>query len=99
MRNIQRSTNYCKADKKIVLAFTKGEFNIYGFRAKDIAKQLSNYSKDQLSRLIKRLRVHGFVKKVGNSYKYYLTQFGKEIFVCSQKVINMIMIPQLSLSN
>jgi hypothetical protein len=90
---------FCKADKKIVLAFTKGEFNIYGFRAKDIAKQLSNYSKDQLSRLIKRLRAHGFIKKVGNSYKYYLTQFGKEIFICSQKVINMIMIPQLSLSN
>jgi len=45
---------------------------------------------------MKRLRVHGIIKKIGKSYKYYLTHFGKEIITCSQKVINMIMIPQLS---
>ncbi len=45
---------------------------------------------------MKRLRVHGIIKKIGKSYKYYLTHFGKEIITCLQKVINMIMIPQLS---
>jgi len=35
-------------------------------------------------------------QKVRNNYKYYLTQFGKEIITCSQKVINMVMIPQLA---
>jgi hypothetical protein len=87
---------FSKADKKIVLALARGEFNIYGFRCKDLAKHLVNYSSDQLSRLLKRLRVHGLIKKIGNSYKYYLTSFGKEIITCSQKVINMVMIPQLS---
>jgi DNA-binding HxlR family transcriptional regulator len=55
-----------------------------------------HYSSDQLSRLLKRLRVHGLIKKIGRSYKYYLTALGKEITTCSQKVINMVMIPQLS---
>jgi hypothetical protein len=85
-----------KADKKVILTLARGEFNIYGFRCKDVAKHLAHYSSDQLSRLLKRLRVHGIIKKIVKSYKYYLTTFGKEIITCSQKVINMIMIPQLS---
>ncbi|MEJ7829812.1 MAG: hypothetical protein WKF91_16505 [Segetibacter sp.] len=95
-RNYKGLNFFCKADKKIVFTLAKGEYNIYGFRCKDIAKHLKQYSSDQLSRLIKRLRVHGIIKKIGNSYKYYLTSFGKEIITCSQKVINMVMIPQLS---
>jgi hypothetical protein len=97
-RNYKGLNFFSKADKKIVLALAKGEFNIYGFRCKDLAKNLVNYSRDQLSRLIKRLRVHGIIKKIGNSYKYYVTSFGKEVISCSQKVINMVMIPKLSLS-
>ncbi len=95
-RNYKGLNFFSKADKKIILTLARGEFNIYGFRCKDLTKHLVNYSSDQLSRLMKRLRVHGIIKKIGKSYKYYLTRFGKEIITCSQKVINMIMIPQLS---
>ena len=95
-RNYKGLNFFCKADKKIVLTMARGEFNIYGFRCKDLAKHLVHYSSDQLSRLLKRLRVHGLIKKIGKSYKYYLTTLGKEIITCSQKVINMVMIPQLS---
>lgn len=95
-RNYKGLNFFCKADKKIILTLARGEFNIYGFRCKDVAKHLVQYSSDQLSRLLKRLRVHGIIKKIGKSYKYYLTSFGKEIITCSQKVINMVMIPQLS---
>ena len=95
-RNYKGFNFFCKADKKVVITLARGEFNIYGFRTKNLAKHLSGYSRYQLSRLIKRLRVHGLIKKIKNSYKYYLTKLGKEIITCSQKVINMVMIPQLS---
>lgn len=95
-RNYKGLNFFCKADKKIVLTLARGEFNIYGFRCKDLAKHLKDYSSDQISRLLKRLRVHNIIKKIGKSYKYYLTKLGKEIITCSQKVINMVMIPQLS---
>jgi hypothetical protein len=42
----------------------KGEFNIYGFRSKDLARHLNDLSSHQISRLLKRLRVHGFKKKL-----------------------------------
>jgi len=95
-RNYKGLNFFNKPDKKIVLTLARGEFNIYGFRSKDLAKHLTNYSSDQLSRLLKRLRVHGMIRKIGKSYKYYLTKLGKQIITCSQKVINMVMIPQLS---
>lgn len=82
-------------DKKLLLALARGEFNIYGFRSKHIAPFV-NYTKSQLSRIMKRLRVLGLIKKAGKSYKYYLTSFGKEIIACAQKVINTVIIPQLS---
>ena len=97
-RNYKGLNFFSKADKKIVLTLARGEFNIYGFRSKDLAKHLIQHSKDQLSRLLKRLRVHGLIRKIGKSYKYYLTTLGKEIITCSQKLINMVMIPQLSIT-
>ena len=78
-----------------MLTLAKGEFNIYGFKGKDIKKYV-DYSSAQISRLLKRLRVHGIIRKAGKAYKYYLTKFGKEIINCSQKVINMVIIPQLA---
>src|SRR5699024_11191203 len=87
-RNYKGLNFFCQADKKIVITLARGEFNIYGFRSKDLAKHLTQYSKYQLSRILKRLRVHGLIKKTRNGYKYYLTKFGKEIITCSQKVIN-----------
>lgn len=94
-RNYKGFNFFSKADKQLLLTLIRGEFNIYGFRCKDLCKYL-NYTKSQLSRLIKRLRVHGLVKKIGKCYKYYLTQFGKQVINCGQKVIDMVIIPQLA---
>jgi DNA-binding HxlR family transcriptional regulator len=47
-----------------------------------------NITKFSISRTLKRLRIHGIIKKTAKGYKYYLTKFGKEIINCSQKLIN-----------
>jgi hypothetical protein len=39
----------------------------------------------QVSRLLKRLRLHGFIMKVGHTYRYYLTHFGKRNHRCRAK--------------
>ena len=45
---------------------------------------------------LKRLRVHGLIKKVGRTYKYYLTQFGKDIVATGLKLLELVVIPQLA---
>lgn len=51
----------------------RGEFNISGFRNQDIRRHLQALSPGQVSHRLKRLRVHGLIKKVTRSYKYHLT--------------------------
>ena len=50
-------------------------------RTKAYVDACPDNSSGQVSRLLKRLPVHGLIKKVGHTYKYYLTQFGKAVYV------------------
>jgi predicted transcriptional regulator len=83
---------FSEDDLAILLAILRGEFNISGFRNKNI-KLLLKMNAAKVSRLIKRLRVHGLIKKVASSYKYYLTKLGKETIVMALKIKEMVIIP------
>jgi hypothetical protein len=50
----------------------------------------------QVSRLLKRLRLHGIIKKVGHTYKYYLTEFGKHVTIAGLKLRELVLIPHLA---
>ncbi len=82
-------------DDEIFRIISRGEFFIYGFRNKDIRNHLPGSSSSQVSYIIKRLRVHGIIKKVRKGYKYYLTASGKRIVSTSLKLKEMFIIPYL----
>jgi hypothetical protein len=84
-------------DEQTLQILVRGEFNIYGFRAKSLKKYLKK-SSSQISRLLKRLHVHGLIKKVRNTYKYYLTELGKQVILTGEKLINLVIIPDLCLN-
>jgi len=96
-RNYKGFNFFDKEHKAILTILARGEFNIYGFRSKHLKKHLDSFSANKITRLLKNLKLHGIIKKIGKSYKYYLSGFGKEIITCANKVINMVMIPQLSM--
>ena len=43
-----------------------------------------------------RLRVHGLIKKVGHTYKHYLTALGKQVIALGFKLKELYVIPALS---
>jgi uncharacterized membrane protein len=94
-RNYRGFNFFDKDDEKVLQVIAKGEFNIYGFRAKHLKKYL-NKSNSQISRILKRLHVHGLIKKIRNTYKYYLTELGKEVILLGKKLISLVLIPQLN---
>ena len=49
-----------------------------------------------MSRLLKRLRLHGLIRKVGRTCKCYLTQFGKQVITAGLKLRELVVIPQLA---
>jgi len=72
----------------------RGEHNISGFQNKDLAGRLHKDGR-QVSRLLKRLRCHGLIKKVGHCYKYYLTALGRRVVATAVRIREMTIIPSL----
>lgn len=85
-------------DQLLLQALARGEYNIRGLQNRTLRPHLAGKSSGQVSRLLKRLRVHGLLKKVGRTYRYYLTQLGKEVILTGLKLKELVLIPQLAFS-
>ena len=83
-------------DLELFVAMARGEWAISGFQNKTLRKKLSQIPAQTLSRLLRNLRVHGIIKKVGKTYKYYLTQFGQQVLLAALKVRELVVIPTLA---
>jgi hypothetical protein len=88
---------FSEEDTCLFRILLQGEFFISGFTNKQLRTQyLSNKSASQVTRLLKRLRVHGVIKKIGKRYKYYLTDFGRQTAAMALKLREMVVIPTLA---
>jgi hypothetical protein len=56
----------------------------------------SKIDKPTLTVTMKRLRTHCLIKKIGRTYKYYLTSLGKQVITPGLKLKNLYVIPELS---
>ena len=81
-------------DLNLFQAIVRGEFTISGLRNRDLQVHL-NKTAGQVSRLLKRLRLHGLIKKIGPTYKYYLTRFGQAVTACALRLRQTIVLPAL----
>ena len=52
----------------------------------------------QVSRLLKRLRVHGLIKRIGRTYKYYVTALGRRALLGGLQIRNTLL-PRLLTAN
>lgn len=87
---------FSQEDISLLLTVLRGEFNISGFRNKDLRMRLPMFNTGKISRLIKRLKIFGLIKKAGKTYKYYLTKLGKELVITAQKLKETVLIPALN---
>lgn len=83
-------------DSSLFRLLLSGEFVISGFSNKALRTQLPHKNSGQITRLLKRLRVHGLVKRAGKRYRYYLTDFGCQVATLALKVREMVIIPALA---
>lgn len=95
-RNYKGFNFFSHQDTIILLSLLKGEFNIAGFHNKHLRQLLPHMNSGQISRLLKRLHVHGLLKRARNTYRYYLTKLGKEVLTMAEKIKEMVIIPALN---
>ncbi len=86
---------------RIFQALGSGALIAGGFRNKHLKKYLKTYFHQQwttskVSRLLKRLIIFKLIKRVKNSYKYYLTEKGRIIVTMFLKLRNLTVVPALT---
>jgi hypothetical protein len=81
-------------DLDVFRAIVEGGTNVSGFRNRDLQQSLSMTGR-QISTVLRRLREHGLVKKIGCTFKYYLTAFGRRATGTGLKLREMVVIPLL----
>ena len=83
-------------DRATLEVLLRGEFNIQGVRNKELRSHLKGTTSGQISRLLRRLRLHGIVRKVRCSYRYLLTPLGKQVLSLGLKLRQLVIIPELA---
>jgi hypothetical protein len=92
-----KGLNLFNNDDLIILqSLISGEYNISGFKNKNLREKIPQKSMGQISRILKRLRTHGIIKKIRNTYKYYLTKFGKQVISLGLKLKELYITPSLA---
>ncbi len=87
---------FSQADQKLFEVLARGEFNINGFQNKMIRKFIPDLSPSSVTRILKRLLLHGLIKRVARSRKYYLTKLGKAVITTGLKTKALFIIPNLA---
>ena len=56
---------------------------------------LAELTASRSSYLLKRLRLHGLIKKVGHRHKYYLTNLGRRVVATTLAIREFVLVPSL----
>lgn len=97
-RNFKGFNFFDNADLKLLLIIVRGEFFINGFRNKNVRCFYKDKSSSQISRMLKRLRLHHVIAKVAGCHKYYLTALGKQLICAALSIKEQLLIPALKLA-
>jgi hypothetical protein len=87
---------FAEDDARILRLLLRGEFAACGLGSRDLRTLLPDKSNGQISRLLKRLRVHKLIKKVAHRYRYYLTDFGRQVATLALKLRELQAVPALA---
>ena len=66
---------------------------------KALRARFPQYNSGQMSRILRRLRTHGLIKKASHCYKYYMTVLGKQAVALGLKLKQLVIIPELAVSH
>ena len=84
---VVRGMHVLGEDNQLLLSVSRGEFNLNGFRNRDLQRLLYHGRAADaaegkrrcaaMSRKLRMLRAHGLIKKVPHTHRYHLTDYGR----------------------
>ena len=83
-------------DLSALEAIGRGEYMTFGMQRKNIRQHLPEIKSSAMTRIFKRLRLHGLIEKIPGTYKYLVSTLGKEIIAAGLTVKNLILVPAMT---
>ena len=83
-------------DLSVLETIGRGEFMAFGMRNCDVRKYMKDITSSAMSRIFKRLRLHGLIERQDHSYKYFPTELGKSVIAAGLSIRSLVLIPALS---
>jgi hypothetical protein len=95
-RNYRGFNLFAHEDVKLFRTLLRGEVALGTLKNAYLRKHLPGTSGAQASRILKRLHLHGLLKKVGRTYRYHLTDLGRSVATAALKLRELVVIPSLA---
>lgn len=86
---------FAAGDLAVLLAILRGEYHISGLSNRRLQRVLPDKNGGQITRMLKRLRLHRLIKKIGHTYKYYVTALGQKALLAALKLREHLILPAL----
>lgn len=91
-----RGLNFFQSqDLLFVNAVLRGENQISGFSNRLLQFHLPGWSPAKVGRVLKRFRALKLIKRIGKTYKYYLSDLGKKVLIAALQLKERVVIPAL----
>ena len=87
---------FLEEDERVLQILLRGEHALAGVTARRLRPLLAGWTRGRISRLLKRFRLHGLLRKIGHTYVYHLTGLARRVVTAVLDVKNNIIIPQLA---
>jgi hypothetical protein len=95
-QRVYRGINfYAQDDQSLLCTLARGEFTINGFNNKSLRRFLTCIKPYAMTRLLKRLTAHGIIRRMGQSYRYFLTKLGNAVITAGLAVKQLLVVPAL----
>jgi hypothetical protein len=83
-------------DLTLFQALSHGEFALSGLKNSTLRRIMPDKTGRQTSYILKRLHLHGMIKKAGRTYRYYLTTLGRIAILTALKLRELVVIPSMA---
>jgi len=94
-----RGVNFFQPDDlSFMLAILRGEYQIAGFANRTLQPHLAGWNSQKIGRVLKRFRVLRLIKRVGRTYKYYLSSLGKKVLVAALQLKERVVLPTMAIA-
>jgi hypothetical protein len=95
-----RGFNFFAAeDHHVLVTMLRGEGLLSGWTNRRLRQALgSAYRSGPVSRILRRLREHGLLRRVAKTFKYYLTALGRRAVIAACKLREHVILPTLDIT-